>query len=65
MQKLVKTIPDAPKDEVPIHLRDRHIFAVHPFSQGTPWIDPEAKTKMEAEQLKKKFGAFNEARTQQ
>jgi len=29
LQKLEKTIPDAPKGETPVHLRTRNIFATH------------------------------------
>jgi hypothetical protein len=38
---LLKTIPDAPKNEVPIFLRPAHTFAVTPFPQGKPWYPPD------------------------
>ena|ERR1700753_3391768 len=40
-QNLLKTIPDAPKNEVPIFLRPGHTFAVTPFAQGDPWYPPD------------------------
>ncbi|KAF2672052.1 hypothetical protein BT63DRAFT_476864 [Microthyrium microscopicum] len=41
--KLVKSIPGAPEDEVPIYLRNKHIHAKVPWSQGTPWVHPGSK----------------------
>jgi NADH dehydrogenase (ubiquinone) 1 alpha subcomplex subunit 8 len=48
MQKLVKIIPGAPTDEVPVHLRPKQVFAVVPFSQGTPWVPPPEATNSRA-----------------
>ena len=48
-QKLEKTIPGAPENETPVHLRDRQIFSDHWSSLRTPDRGRKPITEREAE----------------
>ena len=58
LQDLIKVIPDTPKGDVPVHLRQKQIYATYPqeeegYSSRKKFKDLDFKTLPKMEDIKK------------